>query len=292
LDDTAARQYRFGVVCLLTSTLFTSLAGILLRLVEAAGGWQILFYRSLAFVATLLTFLAWRHRRATLRAFRAVGRNGLLAGVLLSGAFVCFIFALLATTVANVVFTVSLTPFVAALLGWLLLREAVSALTLGAMAVCFAGVAIMVGGGLASGGIDGILLALGSCLFYSSTLVALRRGRAGDMLPAVCLAGVFCGALAAVMAPDLAVGGHDLLLAVLLGVVQLGFQYILVTTATRFVPAAEAALIGRLTLVLAPLWVWLGVGEMPGEATLIGGGVVAAAVFAHGFLSLRRARRV
>jgi len=260
-------------------------------LVEAADGWQILFYRSLAFVATLLAFLVWRHGRGTARAFRAVGRNGLLAGLLLSGAFVSFIFALLATTVANVVFTVSLTPFVAALLGWLLLREAVSWVTLAAMCASLAGVAVMLGDGLAGGGIDGHLLALASCLFYSSTLVALRRGRAGDMLPAVCLAGVFSGGLAAALAPDLAIGGRDLLLAVLLGVVQLGFQYILVTTGTRFVPAAEAALIGRLTLVMAPLWVWLGVGEVPGALTLLGGGLIAAAVFSHGVLSLRRARR-
>ena len=42
-SETAA--YRFGLICLVSATFFTSLAGILLRLVEAADGWQVLFYR-------------------------------------------------------------------------------------------------------------------------------------------------------------------------------------------------------------------------------------------------------
>ena len=87
-------------------------------------------------------------------------------------------------------------------------------------------------------------------------------------------------------------GDRDLLLAVTLGVVQLGFQYILLTTGTRSVPAAEVALVGRLTLVMAPLWVWIGVGEVPSRLTLAGGLIVLLAVTGHGLLALRRSRAV
>ena len=44
-------RYGYGIACLLTATLFTSTAGILLRLIEQADGWQVLFYRSVSFVA-------------------------------------------------------------------------------------------------------------------------------------------------------------------------------------------------------------------------------------------------
>lgn len=89
------------------------------------------------------------------------------------------------------------------------------------------------------------------------------------------------------MANGLAIGRHDLLIAVTLGVVQLALQYILVATATRHVPAAEVALVGRLALILAPLWVWLSVGEEPGPLTLIGGAIVLGAITAHGALEMR-----
>ena len=136
----------------------------------------------------------------------------------------------------------------------------------------------------------GNLLALGAAFCYSGALVAMRGGRKFDMIPAVCLAGVIATLVSGVMAPDLRITAHDLWIAVVLGVVQLGFQYILVATGTRSVPAAEAALVGRLTLVMAPLWVWLGVGEVPGGLTLAGGAIVLAAVTGHGLYALRLAR--
>jgi drug/metabolite transporter (DMT)-like permease len=123
---------------------------------------------------------------------------------------------------------------------------------------------------------------------YSAALVAMRKRRAADMIPAVCLAGAILAIVAALAAPTLAVSGQDGALAAFLGVVQLGFQYILLTAAIRHVPAAEVALIGRLTLVLAPLWVWLGVGETPSTLTLAGGAIVLAAIGGHGFSALRR----
>jgi drug/metabolite transporter (DMT)-like permease len=214
-----------------------------------------------------------------------------MVAVCLAGAFSLFIFALLETTVANVVFTTGLSPFFAALFAWVVLREALAPSTLAAMAVSVAGIALMVGDGLVSGTLIGNALALGACLCYAAALVAMRKGQAVDMIPAVCLAGLLAAAVAALAAPaGLAVSGRDLGLAACLGVVQLGFQYILLTLAIRHVPAAEVALIGRASLVLAPIWVWLGVGEVPSALTLAGGAVIFLAITSHGVLAIRRSR--
>jgi len=285
-----AESYRFGLLCLFSATLFTSLAGVILRHVEAADGWQVLFYRSLAFVAVLLLFLLVRHRGGTARAFRAVGRPGLVTALSLCPAFIFFILALLETTVANVVFILSLSPFFAALFAWLALGEPVGRSTLAAMALSLIGVGFMFGDGLVAGTLLGNWYALGACITYSVALVAMRKGRAVDMLPAVCLAGVLAigisGLLAGGFSPGrLSIGSRDLTLAAALGVVQLGFQYILVTTGTRYVPVAEVALIGRLSLVLAPLWVWLAVDEVPSGLSLIGGAIILIAVMGHGLLA-------
>ena len=286
-----AAAYRRGLSLMFTATLFTSIAGVVLRLVEDADGWQVLFYRSAALVLTLLPFIAWRYGTRAGAAFRAVGRSGLMVAVCLAGAFSLFIFALLETTVANVVFTVGLSPFFAAIFAWVVLREALAPSTLAAMAASLAGIALMVGDGLARGTLLGNALALGACLCYAAALVAMRKGQAVDMIPAVCLAGLLAAVVAAVMAPNgLAVSGRDLGLAATLGVVQLGFQYILLTVAIRHVPAAEVALIGRASLVLAPIWVWLGVGEVPSALTLAGGAVIFLAITSHGVLAIRRSR--
>ncbi len=286
-----AAAYRLGLSIMFASTLFTSIAGVVLRLIEEADGWQVLFYRSGALVVTLVPYIAWRYGAGAGAAFRAVGRNGLVAAVCLAGAFSLFIFALLETTVANVVFTVGLSPLFAAVFAWVVLREALARSTFVAIAASVAGIGLLVGDGLVSGTVLGNLLALGACLCYSAALVAMRKGQSVDMIPAVCLAGLLAAAVAALAAPaGLAVSGRDLGLAATLGVVQLGFQYILLTLAIRHVPAAEVALIGRASLVLAPIWVWLGVGEVPSALTLAGGTVIFLAITSHGVVAIRRSR--
>lgn len=280
-------RYRYGIACLLIATLFTSTAGIILRLVEQADGWQVLFYRSVSFVAVLLGYIALRQRGRTLQAFRAVGWPGLVTAVALATAFSAFILALLETTVANVVFITGTSPFFAALLAWLVLREPVRWVVWLAMAAAFCGIAVTVAGGLVRGSVTGNLLALLCCLCFAVALVAMRRGKAVDMLPAVCLAGVLVALVSALFIDSFTVSAHDLALAVTLGVVQLGFQYILVTAGSRHVPAAEIALIGRIVIVLGPLWVWLGVGEVPSRTTLIGGAIIFAAVIGQAAWSLR-----
>lgn len=289
--ETGAAQYRSGIIYLVTATFFTSLAGILLRLLEAAGGWQILFYRSLAFVAAMLLFIAYRHRGRTPAAFVGVGQVGLAVSLSLCAAFILFIFAIFQTTVANVVFTISLSPFFAALFAWIILREAVAPATMAAMVLSLGGIGLMFGDGIASGSILGNMLALGCCLCYSAALVGMRKGRSVDMIPAVCLAGVGTAIIAGFMAPDLTISRFDLGIAMVLGVFQLALQYILLTTATRFVPTAEVALISRLTLIMAPLWVWIFVDEVPSALTLAGGAIILVAVTGQSVFALRRARR-
>ena len=47
------------------------------------------------------------------------------------------------------------------------------------------------------------------------------------------------------------------------------------------IPAVETALIGALDAPLAPLWILLFFGDLPGQATIVGGGIVLAAVVGH-----------
>ncbi|MCH8155894.1 MAG: EamA family transporter, partial [Proteobacteria bacterium] len=146
-----AAGYRLGLSYMFVAMLFTSIAGIVLRLVEEADGWQVLFYRSSALVVTLVPFIAWRYGARTGRAFLAIGRAGLFAALSLAAAFSMFIFALLETTVANVVFTIGLTPLIAALFAWIALRETLAPATWAAMLVALAGIGLMFGDGLARG---------------------------------------------------------------------------------------------------------------------------------------------
>jgi drug/metabolite transporter (DMT)-like permease len=71
-------------------------------------------------------------------------------------------------------------------------------------------------------------------------------------------------------------------LCLTMGILQLGLGMMLYTRASRHVPAAELQLLATTELILAPLWVWIGVGEVPTRATLAGGALIFVAVLAQG----------
>jgi drug/metabolite transporter (DMT)-like permease len=280
--------YLRGVVLVMLAGCCWSLGGILIRSVEAADEWQILFFRSCTAAATFLSVLLLRHRGQVFARFRAAGPSAVVGGLCLGGGFAGWIFALTHTTVANGVFILSAAPFATALLAWLLLREQVRAATWVAMSAALLGIGVMVAGGIGRGALFGNLMALLAMLGFSGYAVALRMGRATDMLPAACLATVFAAVAAAIVAGDLGISARDLALCATMGLFQIGAGMVLFTIGSRHVPAAELSLLSLTEVILAPVWVWLGVGEVPAPLTLAGGTIVLAAIVGRALTGIRR----
>ena len=137
------RRYGFGVALVVTGGFFLSTSGILLRNIEAASGWQVLFYRGFAFSLTLFLLLLLRYRGGILQAFRAIGRPGLWAALVLGLGSICYIFAILLTTVANAVFIIGAAPLATAFVAWLVLGEKTSSFGIVAMLVSLAGIGLI-----------------------------------------------------------------------------------------------------------------------------------------------------
>ena len=214
------RRHATGVALVLTAGAMLSLAGITLRHIESAGGWQILFYRSLTFFVVVALYLVFRYRTRVVHAFVTTGRPGLVVALSLGLGSACYVFALLLTTVANAVFIISSAPFMTAILGWIVLRERVRPVTWIAMTIALAGIAVMMVNGIQGGRLIGNLVALGPPVSFAIMLVTLRRAGDRDMIPAICLAGFVGAALGFVMADSLVLSRHDLALCLFLGIVQ------------------------------------------------------------------------
>lgn len=281
-------RYALGVAMVVAAGVCLSLGGLMVRFVEQADYWQIAFYRSIAFVATMLVYLSWRYGPGIGRAFLAMGRAGLLVALTFSAGSLLYLLALTLTTVANVVFILSAGPLLTAILGWLLLGERVRLVTWLAIATALGGISIMVAGALDAGRLAGNFAAFGAVLCFAIMVISLRGARAVDMVPATCLGGAMAGAIAAFMMGSFAISANDLVMSALLGSGQLGLGFLLITLGTRYVPAAEVPLLALSEAVLAPVWVWLWVNEVPSDQTLLGGAVILLAVALQAFSGLRR----
>ena len=284
-------NYRSGVLLVLAAGICWSSMGLGIRHIEVANVWQILFFRSLALTPLLLLVLTLRARGNPFPIIQRAGLAGVVGGISLVFAFSGGILAIQTTSVANAMFLFAAAPIFAAVLGWLVLKEHVRNATWISMMAALVGIVIMVWQGISIGRIIGNVAALISALGFAVFTISLRWKKLEDMLPTVFLAGLFAiiiaGALCQIKGYGLDVPKRDILIALALGVFQVGAGLILYTLGSKTVPSAELALLSMTEVVFGPFWVWLFLGETAGGYTLLGGMILLIAIASNALSSLR-----
>ena len=284
--------YGRGAMLVVIAAILWSLMGLAIRNLAEADTWQVLFWRSLGTLPVLLGFVAARAQGSMTAAFHGVGWIGIFGGLCLVAAFAGAIFAIQSTTVANAVFLFSASPFLAAILGWLILREAVRPMTWVAIALAGGGMFLMVREGLAAGAVAGNVAALLSALGFAMFTLILRKGRSSDMIPCVVLGAVFSMVVAvavlALRGDPLLAPWQDIAISAGMGAASLGLGMVLYTIGSRTLPAADLTLLSMVEVLLAPIWVWLFLGETATQATFVGGAVVLCAVMLNALTGGKR----
>lgn len=288
----ASADRRAGLVYVFLAGVLWSTVGLGIRLIEDAVVWQILLYRSVSLSIFLYVVIRLRSGESPFRQVRRAGLAGVIAGLSLVAAYAGGIFAIQSTSVANAMLLFATAPFMAAGLGWILLREAVRAATWVAILVAILGIGVMVAGKSTEGAMAGNLAALGSAFGFAVFTVALRWRKSMEMLPAVFLSGIFAIGITAsiclVSGLSLVLSAHDGGIAMSMGVFQVGAGLILYTLGSRSLPAAELTLLSLAEVLLGPLWVWLFLGESTGANTLIGGAILLVAIAGNAVSGARR----
>ena len=116
-----------AIAMMVVAAICWSSGGYLVRQLALRDAWEIVFWRSVFMALFVLGVLVAMHRRRTAAAVRAVGWPGLAAGAFLACTFFFFIASLTRTTVANTFVLMSVSPFLAAIAGRLVLGERVPA---------------------------------------------------------------------------------------------------------------------------------------------------------------------
>ena len=281
-----------GLMLVFVAGLFWSTIGIGVRLIEDATVWQILLYRSVSLSVFLYIVIRWRTGSDPFSRIAETGWPGVIGALSLVGAYTGGIYALQNTSVANAMLVFASAPFIAAILGLIVLKENVRPATWVAIATACAGIAIMVSDKSGDTAMRGNLAAFASAFGFAAFTIALRWGRKGEMLPAVFLSGLMAipimGAICIFSGLPLVLSGQDTSVALGMGVFQVGAGLVLYTIGSRTVPAAELTLLSLAEVVLAPLWVWLVLGETVSRNTLIGGAILLAAITANALSGAKR----
>ena len=287
----------FFLVCF-AGTLWSFGALIIRYMVEARNyQWQYLFYRGLTIAIVLLIYLMVKKGKTFITSFRHSGASGLLGACGLVAAFIGFIWSITLTTVANSLFMLATTPFVAAFLGIVFLKEKVRQLTWAAMVIALAGVLTMVLEGLGEGNFFGNVIALISATGFAVFSVSLRWRKETPQFTTIALAGLICVVFTMLILfsqnSTVAMPLRNVYLSMLHGLI-VGIGLILFATGAKFLPAAELTLLSMVEVIGGVLWVYLpifGIHEVPSILTMIGGVIVLFAIILDG-AGTRRVRRM
>ena len=279
-----------GVLLCLCGIILLSPDSLLLRLI-GADLWTLAFWRGgLSAVGLAVAVLLMEGRQPGQQQLLRLTRQGVVVAVSFAIANLAFIFSIQNTAVANTLVIMSLSPLFAALLSYFFFREPISTDTWLAAVAIFLGLTMVFYGSLTTGGVVGDLAALVTSLCVAISLVLMREHRDISMVPALAWSSGLACLAALPFALPASLSGTALILMLVLGLIVLPASLTMIGLAPRYLPAPEVSLILRLEALLAPLWVWLVLGEVPSRQTLIGGGIILATLICLSLYTIRMQR--
>ncbi len=291
-DSGKKRTYYIGLLLILLAAGLWSLNGALIKLIQRQSDQpqaiglavSIAFYRSLIAGIFLAPF-AWGKYHTLLprtgeRKWYVIRPAGLACVLFFALMTVFFVFANTMTKAANaIILQYTSTFWIFGLSPWLL-KEKPSARDVPILLLAMVGIGIIFAEN-ASTDLPGLMIALGSGLFYALLTLMIRMlrdshsgavtvmnniGSAILILPAMFIFGSFV------------VPTSMVVLLLILGVIQFGLPYYFYSLGLARVPAPHVAIITMIEPVLVPVWAYWAVQEIVSIQTMAGGAIILVAV--------------
>jgi len=280
-----------GPILIFLGACCLSFGGLIVKSFEGATLWQILFWRSVFFSITVLTFLLFNYKLKFFRSIQRSGIPGLIGGIILSIGYAGYVFAMYNTTVANTNFIIQTQTIFLAIFGYLFLKEKISKLTLSSIVLAFAGIILMVGSSLSPGQMQGNIIAFIMPISFAVLILTVRKYPDIDMVPLQLVAGIGAMIIGYLLSPKILISYHDIFLGFIAGFFQIGFGFILITIGARSTKSAMVGIIMLTEAVLGPLWAWVFLNENPPLVVLAGGIIVISAVLLQ-FVNLQVEKKI
>ncbi len=275
------------LLLVLGAAMLWSTGGLFIKATQLSA-FGLSFGRSLLAAITIAIF--------TRREGFGINRISAITSVLYAALLILFVLATKLTTAANAIFLQYTAPVYVLVLEPLFYKEKFRGRDFITVAACLAGMSLFFVGKLRPEDVSGNLFALASGVCFALFFLLLRHSKARNVNRA---SSAIYGNLIVVMlcapaflhAAQQGISVADLACITYLGVVQIGFAYLLFTLAmARGVRSLDAGIIGYVEPVLNPVWVFLFLGERPSGWAILGGAIIITSVIVHMLVETRGKR--
>ena len=292
------KNSRVAIPLVLIAGIFWSFGPYVVRHIDQPHlvPWQYLFTRGIVIFILLNVFLFLEEGKIFYKNYIKMGVSGLIGGIGLATAMICFIWSITNTSAAVTLLCLASMPFITALLGFLFLKETVSLNVWVSIFIATVGIVIMAMGHKNFGNLMGLMFGLVSALGFAIFSVTLRWRKETPKFTTVAAAGLICCLFSTAMIINLDLnflssGKNQSLFAIHGTLVCLGL--ILYSIGSKNIPAAELTLLSLTEVVGGIFWVWLpllGINEIPSSSTIIGGFFIFMSIFYYSLLTQNNKR--
>jgi len=287
-----------AILIVLIAGIFWSFGALVVRFIEDAQSvpWQYLFFRGFTIFLLINFYLFLREGKSFIENYKKIGASGILGGISLGIAMMCFIWSITHTSAAITLLMLAAMPFITAILGYIFLKEKVSNTTLAAIIIAAIGIVFMAFSSRQIGTLFGLAVGLLSALGFSFFSVSLRWRKNTPTFTTVAVAGLLCAVFSFFVLifndANFFTTFRNSSLSALHGLLVVS-GLILYSIGSKNLPAAELTLLSLTEIIGGIFWVWLpifGINEVPSANTIIGGFIITFAIFYYSFHTQRNRR--
>ena len=279
-------NHQKGILLAFIGVMLLTPDSLLIRLITV-DTWSLLFYRSLIPGLFLLLCVIVYTRKNFFKFFFNAGKFGLLNSVFITASNIFFILALQNTNVANALVMVSLVPLIAAIISFIFLKEKLDIITNTAILLCLIAVIFIFYDSIGSGRILGDIFGVLTAVAVAGSLVIIRSAPTKNFIPSYVMGKLGTALFASLLVTSFVIGSLDVSYIFLM-FFTVGFSFIFITFAPRFISASEVGLFFLLETALGPIWVWWFISEVPSFNTIVGAIFIVFIIFLHSVYMLKK----
>jgi len=267
-----------GIMSAVIASVLWSIGGLLVKLLD----WNPVAISGARSIIAALVLLAYIKKPKITKS-----KPQILGAIAYSTTVLFYVIANKLTTAANAILLQYTAPIFVALLSFWILKEKVHWYDIISIGVVIFGMGLFFIEDVSSGNILGNIIAIVSGFTLACCTLALRAQKDGSGMETICLGNLLTFIIAIPFILKVEATMRDLIVAISLGVFQLGISYIFYVNSLKYITALEAILIAVFEPILNPLWVYIFLREKPGINAIIGGVIVIIAVTLRGIYATK-----
>ncbi|KAB7884665.1 DMT family transporter [Poseidonibacter ostreae] len=258
--------------------LFMSFESLLIKLasIEAV---VFAFYVGIFMFISINTILFSTKKSKTILIYKEGMKAIIICGFLFGLSNIFFITAIKTTSVANTVMIFASAPLFSALYTYLIYKEKSKKNIYISSFFIAVGLFVIFSAQLGGGDLLGNIYALICVNLFALSFVVLAKHKNANRFAITAFAGLSAAVISFLFVNDFLIDISTLIILLLAGVIVAPISRVLMGIGTKSLPASEISLLFIIETVMAPIWVWIVLKEVPANSTFIGGSIILLTLF-------------